>query len=62
MVSFGDTKCSGLNDPPKMVYRSTDKRVDKYTEKPYNLELDKAHKKVLEEFKKEYGITWKEIT
>lgn len=38
-----------------------DKRVDKYTEAPYNLELEKAHLKVLEEFKKEYEITWEEM-
>lgn len=38
-----------------------DERVDKYLEKPYNLSIEKAHQKVLSEFEKEYGISWKEI-
>ena len=38
-----------------------DARVDKYMENPYNLELEKAHAKVLKEFEEEYGITWMEI-
>ena len=38
-----------------------DKRIDKYINPPYNLDIDKAHQKVLDEFKEEYGISWKEI-
>ena len=38
-----------------------DKRVDKYTQSPYNLSIEKAHEKVLDEFVEEYGILWKEI-
>ena len=38
-----------------------DKRVDKYCQKEYNMSLEEAHKKVLAEFEKEYGITWTEI-
>lgn len=39
-----------------------DRRVDKYTEEPYNFGVEKAHVKVLSEFKKEYGVSWEEIT
>lgn len=38
-----------------------DKRVDKYMEKPYNLDIDKAFIKTLETMKEDYGIWWKEI-
>lgn len=38
-----------------------DKRVDKYLTEPYNLGIEKAHLRVIEEFKKEYGILWEEI-
>ena len=38
-----------------------DDRVDKYTEYPYNLTNEKAHEKVLNEFREEYGISWTEI-
>lgn len=37
-----------------------DKRVDKYTEPPYNLDIQKAHEKALNEFVEEYGISWKD--
>ena len=38
-----------------------DKRVDKYTKPDYNLSVQKAHERVLEEFVEEYGISWEEI-
>ena len=38
-----------------------DKRVDKYCQKEYNMSVEEAHKKVLAEFEKEYGTSWKEI-
>ena len=47
-------KYSSGEKPFKAEY--FDKRVDKYTDKPYNLDIYKAHEKVLEEFRKEYGI------
>lgn len=38
-----------------------DNRVDKYTDRPYNLSIEEAHKRALNEFREEYGITWTEI-
>ena len=38
-----------------------DKRIDKYKGIPYNLNEIEAHKKVLNEFREEYGITWEEL-
>lgn len=38
-----------------------DARVDKYSKAPYNLSIENAHLRVIEEFKKEYGILWEEI-
>lgn len=38
-----------------------DKRVDKYCQTPYNMGVDEAHKKVLNEFESEYGVLWAEI-
>lgn len=42
---------------PKLL----DERVDKYMKNPYNFSIDKAQIKALNEFRKEYGITWEEI-
>lgn len=38
-----------------------DNRIDKYSKSPYNLGMVEAHLKVIEDFKKEYGILWEEI-
>ena len=38
-----------------------DERIDKYTQKDYNLDTESAYKKALDEFQKEYGIKWEEI-
>jgi hypothetical protein len=38
-----------------------DARIDKYCSVEYNLSTEEAYKKALNEFKKEYGITWEEI-
>lgn len=38
-----------------------DKRIDKYSSKHYNLSRFEAHKKALDEFREEYGISWKEL-
>lgn len=40
---------------------SLDNRIDKYGDKPYNLGVEDAYIKALEEFRKEYDITWEEI-
>lgn len=38
-----------------------DNRIEKYQRKEYNLSKEEAHIKALNEFRKEYGITWEEI-
>lgn len=38
-----------------------DSRVDKYTNPPYNLDIEKSFERVLTEFEKEYGISWEKI-
>lgn len=37
------------------------KTVDKYVSEPYNYDIEKAQIKTLSEFKKEFGIEWKEL-
>lgn len=41
--------------------RMLDDRIDKYTNSPYNLSIEKAHVKALNEMVKEYDITWQEL-
>lgn len=41
--------------------RMLDDRIDKYTEPPYNLKIEDAHIKALNEMVEEYGIVWQEI-
>lgn len=38
-----------------------DSRIDKYCSKEYNLSIREAYEKALNEFRKEYGISWQEI-
>lgn len=38
-----------------------DMRIDKYMRKEYNLGVEEAFEKALNEFRKEYGISWQEI-
>jgi hypothetical protein len=38
-----------------------DSRIDKYCAKEYNLNTREAYEKALNEFRKEYGISWQEI-
>lgn len=38
-----------------------DNRVDKYTKPPYDLGVEEAHMKALNEIVKEYGISWEEL-
>lgn len=38
-----------------------DMRIDKYSNLPYNMSVEDAHIKVLNEFAKEYGIEWQEL-
>ena len=38
-----------------------DNRIDKYCSKEYNLNIKEAYEKALNEFRKEYGISWQEI-
>lgn len=38
-----------------------DQRVDKYCKKEYNMSVEDAHIRALQEFEKEYGILWKKI-
>ena len=38
-----------------------DNRVDKYTKPPYDLGVEEAHTKALDEIVKEYGISWEEL-
>ena len=37
------------------------KTVDKYATEPYNYDIEKAQVKTLSEFKKEFGIEWREL-
>lgn len=41
--------------------RMLDDRIDKYTKSPYNLDVEKAHIRALNEMAKEYEITWQEL-
>lgn len=41
--------------------RMLDDRIDKYTKSPYNLNVEKAHMRALNEMVKEYGIVWQEL-
>ena len=38
-----------------------DKTVDKYVSAPYNYDIEKAQIRTLSEFKKEFGIEWREL-
>lgn len=38
-----------------------DSRIDKYCAKEYNSNTREAYEKALNEFRKEYGISWQEI-
>ena len=38
-----------------------DMRIDKYSDLPYNMSVEDAHIKVLNEFAKEYGIEWEKL-
>ena len=38
-----------------------DTRIDKYCSREYNLTIREAYEKALNEFRKEYGISWQEI-
>ena len=38
-----------------------DKKIDKYTQKEYNMTVEDAYKKALNELRKEYGIKWEEL-
>ena len=38
-----------------------DGRIDKYQNEPYNLSIEKAHTRALNEISKEYGVTWEEL-
>ena len=41
--------------------RILDERIDKYMNPPYNLGIEEAHTKALNELAKEYGVTWEEL-
>lgn len=55
--------CVYYYKPGKFIFNSAlmDKRIDKYLSQPYNMSVQDAHVKVLDEFREEYGITWKEL-
>lgn len=38
-----------------------DNKIDKYTQKGYNMTVEDAYKKALNELQKEYGIKWEEL-
>ena len=38
-----------------------DGRIDKYQNEPYNLSIEEAHTRALNEISKEYGIIWEEL-
>ena len=38
-----------------------DNKIDKYTQKGYNMTIEDAYKKALNELQKEYGIKWEEL-
>ena len=41
--------------------RILDERIDKYINTPYNLGVEEAHTRALNELAKEYGVTWEEL-
>ena len=49
--------------PGSKPFRSEyfNKTVDKYASEPYNYDIEKAQVKTLSEFKKEFGIEWREL-
>lgn len=47
-------------DKPFLPYL-LDNRIDKYCSKEYNLSIREAYEKALNEFRKEYGISWQEV-
>lgn len=47
-------------DRPFLSYL-LDNRIDKYCSKAYNLSIREAYEKALNEFRKEYGISWQEL-
>lgn len=49
-----------VGDKPFLPYL-LDNRIDKYCSKEYNLNTKEAYEKALNEFRKEYGISWQEI-
>lgn len=49
-----------VGDKPFLPYL-LDNRIDKYCSKEYNLNIKEAYEKALNEFRKEYGISWREI-
>ena len=49
-----------VGDKPFLPYL-LDNRIDKYCSKEYNLNIKEAYEKELNEFRKEYGISWQEI-
>ena len=49
-----------VGDKPFLPYL-LDNRIDKYCSKEYNLNIKEAYEKALNEFRKEYGISWQEI-
>lgn len=49
-----------VGDKPFLPYL-LDNRIDKYCSKEYNLNIKGAYEKALNEFRKEYGISWQEI-
>lgn len=49
-----------VGDKPFLPYL-LDNRIDKYCSKEYNLDIKEAYEKALNEFRKEYGISWQEI-
>lgn len=49
-----------VGDKPFLPYL-LDNRIDKYCSKEYNLNIKESYEKALNEFRKEYGISWQEI-
>ncbi len=49
-----------VGDKPFLPYL-LDNRIDKYCSKEYNLNIKEAYEKALNEFRREYGISWQEI-
>ena len=52
-------ECFGTN--PEVNLLEVNKTVDKYASEPYNYDIEKAQVKTLSEFKKEFGIEWREL-